>query len=454
MKKYSDKFLNYSHLLKDAIIGFEFEFYLKDFSYYKTLEVLNQELSPVKVWGFRQYHSSFQPDSDNFKMEPDLSGGANMVELITGPMEYFTAKFYLIKILNFIDKYGYTNNKCAVHFNVSFEEKDLNDLNILKLILSTDEDEIFKQYPTRRNNIYAKSVMNIIPYKDYDFYNISSNTIKNNLALPDDKYYGINFKNIINNKESQRVEFRYIGGKDYHKNSGLVLYFLDKFIVNTSESIDTELSSVDVDKLEDFLKKEIEYYKNLSSYDRFLTEIPHAVIQVNQDNTYDLVKSYYERIYEKINSFIHKDSKCIINFVTVTNKIEIVDLTDDFTIEVKNIDFINCKLSGMFSKCQFIKSDVKNSLIKNSKIHNSDVLNTKVLNCEVDASLLSDCYFSGGYLNGEMDGGVWRSGKLGPYAELTTDVKIISKTNNFFFQKFDEEDEKMDIIALKKEKGK
>ena len=43
------------------------------------------------------------------------------------------------------------------------EEKDLNDLNILKLILNTNEEEIYKTYPTRKGNVYAKSIKKIIP---------------------------------------------------------------------------------------------------------------------------------------------------------------------------------------------------------------------------------------------------------------------------------------------------
>ena len=68
MKKYSEKFLNESEFLKFARVGFEFEFYMKDLSYYKTLEILNQILDPIKVWGFRKYHSDFNPDSRNFKI--------------------------------------------------------------------------------------------------------------------------------------------------------------------------------------------------------------------------------------------------------------------------------------------------------------------------------------------------------------------------------------------------
>jgi hypothetical protein len=259
MKKYSDKFLNQSGKLKKSVIGFEFEFYVKDLSFYKTLELLNVELAPVKVWGFRQYHSDFVPDSQNFKIEPDLSGGSNMVELVTGPMEYYDAKYYLVKIIKFIQTYGYTNDKCSIHFNLSFDddEKDLNDLNILKLILNTDEEEIYRAFPSRKDNVYAKTIKKIIPYKEYDFFNIPIDTIKNNLRVPVDKYYGINFSHINSDKEQQRLEFRYIGGKDYEKNIGQLVYFLDRFIINVYDCTDEGFDHEDCQKLEEYLEENI-----------------------------------------------------------------------------------------------------------------------------------------------------------------------------------------------------
>jgi hypothetical protein len=44
-----------------------------------------------------------------------------------------------------------------------------------------------------------------------------------------------------------------------------------------------------------------------------------------------------------------------------------------------------------------------------------------------------------GYLNGDMNGGVFRSGELGPYASLDSEVKIVNETDNFFDYKFDDE---------------
>ena len=449
MKKYSDKFLNQTNKLKSSKIGFEFEFYMKDLSFYKTLEMLNNELNPVKVWGFRKYHSDFTPDKDNFKIEPDLSGGSNMVELVTGPLDYFDAKYYLIKIIKFIQNYGYTNDKCSIHFNLSFnmEDKNLNDLNILKLILNTDEEEIYRYYPSRKDNVYAKTIKKIIPYKEYDFFNIPIGVVKNNLRIPNDKYYGVNFTHINNDKESQRLEFRYIGGKDYEKNSGQLIYFLDRFIINVFDSIDIGFNSEDIDKLETYLEDNIKQFKNFSKYDNFIIDYPTIQIQIDQNSNYDIVSTYYDKIYNKIFYLVEGTNdlkECIINYVTETQILEIVDATIKSSSTLKNYEFINCDGSGIFENCTFLGCNIKESQISKSKIEHSDINDSKIISCRVDETPLINCFFMDGYLNSDMIGGIFRSGQLGPYASLDSDVKIVDDHENFFNTKFEEERTKGD----------
>ena len=444
MKKYSDKFLNQSAKLKNARVGFEFEFYVKDLSFYKTLEMMNIELSPVKVWGFRKYHSDFTPDKDNFKIEPDLSGGSNMVELVTGPLDYYNAKYYLIKIISFIQKYGYTNDKCSVHFNLSFddEDKDLNDLNILKLILNTDEEEIYGTFPTRKGNVYAKTVKKIIPFKEYDFFNIPIGVVKNNMRVPNDKYYGINFLHINEDKSKQRLEYRYIGGKDYEKNTGQLIYFMERFIVDVHDSINAGFDPEDVNKLEEYLEDNIKLFKNFSKYDNFLIEFPSIALQIDQRSEYDLVNAYYGKIYPKLYSIIESSdglSECLVNYVTDTQTLEIVDATLKATSTISNVDLINCNLEGIFENCNLIGCDIINSQLSKSRLNHSDADNSKVLSCKVDGSTLNNCYFMDGFLNGDMHGGVFRSGELGPYATLDSEVRIVNETENFFDTKYDDE---------------
>ena len=57
-----------------------------------------------------------------------------------------------------------------------------------------------------------------------------------------------------------------------------------------------------------------------------------------------------------------------------------------------------------------------------------------------------------GVLNGDMSGGVFRSGELGPYASISPETKIVGVTDNFFDTKFDSQEKsyKEDIKGYKK----
>lgn len=444
MKKYSEKFLKNTNVLSKARIGFEFELYMKDLSYYKTLELLNSYLAPVKVWGFRDYHSSFVPDSKNFKIEPDMSLGANGCEIITGPLEYFEAKYYLNKILKFIDDYGYTTEKTAIHYNISFVEdsgKNLRELNILKMILNIDEEEIYRAYPTRANNVYAKSIKRVVPYKQYDFSNIHIGVVKNAIKLPNDKYYGINFQHINNPIDSQRLEFRYIGGKDYQKNPGKIQYFMDKFIINSYDSIDVGFDNKDMKILSGYLHDNISMFKNFSKYDNFLAEYPTITLQVNQDNNYDVVNAYYSKMFNSLFNLIDSTvnlKECIINYDISRKRLEVVDANIKATSNIKNVDFIGCMLrDGIFESCTILESSVTNCQFTKSTIDNCDISRSKVMDSYCNDSTLNDSFFMNGYFNSEMIGGVFRSGKMGPYAIISSTTKVVTGNKSFFSSNLD-----------------
>jgi hypothetical protein len=121
-----------------------------------------------KVKVFRKYHSKFSPTRDIFKLEPDFSGGLKMVELITGPMDYFEAIPVLIRILKWIDENGYTTEKSALQFGLFDRLKypslvDFKELNPLKFVLGFDEEFIWNRFPERRGSLYAKSIKRISP---------------------------------------------------------------------------------------------------------------------------------------------------------------------------------------------------------------------------------------------------------------------------------------------------
>ena len=440
MKKYSEEFINNSDILKTAIIGFEFEFYVKEMSFFKTLEVLNTYLKPVEVYGFKQYHPEFTPTQDKFFISPDLSGGSSMVELVTGPMSYHLAKYYLVKILKFIQDYCYTNEKASIHFNISFEDKKLSDLNVLKLILNIDEDDVYRVFPSRKNNVYSKSVKKIIPFRSYDFDDISIDTVKNNIRIPEDKYYGINFLHINKDKTEQRIEYRYVGGKDYEKNVGDLIYFMDKFILITHKCIHAGFNQNDADNLGYYLDKNITNFKNFSNYDNFLIQFPTITLQVDAVSDYDVVNAYYNSFFDKLYTIIDSTDSlkdCILNWIPEQQKLEIVDASVKCTANISEFDFINCVLEGIFEHCFIVNCKINNSQLAICDINGCEIKGSKVLNCTTENSELLNCFLQSGYFNGRMEGGVFRGGTLGRTAYISSSTKVVTGDDNFFGTNFD-----------------
>jgi hypothetical protein len=437
MKIYSNEYITDFNKLKNAVIGFEFEFYTER-SYFKLLELLNNELAPIKVHGFRKYHSKFKVDENNFKIEPDLSGGPELVELITGPLPYVNSKLILLKILKVLDVYARTDEKCSLHINISFEDvedgKVLNNLNKLKLLLEVDEDLIYKYFPNRINNIYAKSIKSLIPFKGFDFSINAVSLIQSNLQLPDTKYYGINFRTV----ESGRLEWRYIGGVDYHKKTSDILYLMDYFISLTWNCLNKKLNDDDLDKLQKYLFENINIFKTFSNYDDFIAEFPTIDIQVDKLSEYGIIKAYYDKIYDEIHDMfrnIYELKDCIINLDTQTNRIELVQAIFKTIFDLYNIDFIECSMnSGRYNSCNIISSELVNGTVNGGEIMDSDIINCKLEYVKVDIdSVVSDSYLYNSMIEGKITGdSILRMCKIGPNASIDDSVRIVTDMNNYF----------------------
>lgn len=436
MKLFTNSYLNNYNILKNAVIGIELEFYSKH-NYPITLEIFNRELGDIKVWGFKQYHSSFKPDEKNFKLEPDLSGGFNMAELVTGPMNYTNARLVLVKCLTILQKIGVTSDRSSIHINVSFPNdtgKNIEKLNVLKMILNLEETKIYDLFPDRKDNVYAKSIKNIIPYKDYDYTNSTANVLGSSLLLPNTKYYGVNFSTM----GKGRLEFRYIGGENYQFKINDILDLMDYFTLLTWNCTNEPLDDNEAKLLRIYLDENIRKYKALNKLDSFMAQFPTVELQIDKRNDYEVVNPYYSLLYDDIYELIthSKNLKSvIINYDTETKCIEVVGGEEiEFTGTVSCIDFINCNLTqGDFIDCNFIKCNIKNSIIVSSTLQDCEVDESKLLNCKIDQETeIRDCYFTEGTMDGNMVGGVFRSGKLGPEGTISNETKVLNDEQNFF----------------------
>ena len=444
MKKFSNKYLNNYDILSNAIIGFEFECFF-NIPFFKVLEKLNKELSPVRVHGFRTYHSDFTPDENNFKLERDLSGGQDMAEIVTGPMDYYTAKYYMIKILRFIDTYGRTSDKSSIHLNISFKDVDIKKLNLLKQIFTIDEDAIYDMFPSRKNNVYAKTIKKLIPYKQFDYSDISLSQINSNIRIPESKYFGINFKHIHKDKDA-RIEVRYIGGKNYQNQVGDILEIMDNVILTTHGNIiNSSIDEASAKKIYKYMDTKVSTFKSLNEYDKFLVEYPNIEIQIDQNNMYEVVAAHYSKVLNKLYDFltnVEDIKEGVVNFYTQSSRIEIVGAQFKCNNELSGYDFIKCDIyGGIYSNSNIYDSKISNSEITKATIDDSTISDSKLISCNATLSDLNNCYFQAGILNSYMEGGIFRSGKIGEHAQISETTFVVGKEKTSFFATNNEEDE-------------
>lgn len=428
MDSFNGKFINNWKDLQSANIGLEFEFY-SNYSYIKTMELLNIEFSPIEVWGFNEYHSDFKVTSKVFKVEPDYSGGSDMLELITGPTSWLDARIILIKALKFISEYGYTDDHCSIHVNISFNDLNVISLNPIKLILNFDEDFIYAKFPDRRNNIYAKSIKKIVPFEDWNDSETALNSIIQSLKLPDDtKYYGINLQKKLKNY----LEFRYIGGENYEPKSDDILSLMDYFVLQTRKAITEPLTDEDNIKLFTYLEDNINWFKQYKTYNDFLANIDGINIEYDKNPNYKLIDSSWDKIKSKLFEVIkacESINDVTINYNSTTNRLELVDGNFTNVNYLRGVDFINSTITNCtIYNCDLISTTVSNGHIYNSNLYEAKISNTKLNSCNaLDWTELTDCVFDGGKLDCIMTGGVFRSGQLLENADIDISVKMANK---------------------------
>jgi hypothetical protein len=113
-----------------------------------------------------------------------------------------------------MDKYTRVDDSCGFHVHLSMKSK--YPIDPLKLILFVEEDKIYKEFEDRIGNSYAKSIkdahINKLDLSIDDLRKLAKKEkLEKNMNL--EKYLGLHLIELDKN----HVEFRYMGGKDYHK---------------------------------------------------------------------------------------------------------------------------------------------------------------------------------------------------------------------------------------------
>lgn len=423
-----------SNKFYETQVGIEFEF-MREPDYSKSQ--IKQDLEKILGVGIKVekgHHTEFTPTEHIFKMEDDFSGGKNLIELITGPLNYVVAKRVITLVLGYIknNKNLFTTNKCGIHLNLNYpNENYIKNIDILKFILLFDEEQVYSRFPGRRGNIYTKSIKNIEPLStNFDFRNIEVS--KTNFKYPSTKYYGVNFEKL----SKGYLEFRYIGGENYDQQSTEILELLDYFLFSLKNAYETPYNNDCKEELRNILSNKKMLFEAGKSYFNFKNIFKNIKITVDGSDNEEVIKSFFAQIYGIFfpvmsNMMEIKYTKSgRLNYDTDKALLEFVDFYFKKTVIEKNII--------VFSNCKFEGSVIKDALLLDCETKNCDLITVEAHDCKLDYTRLKDgiydyCKVKGGYINGkdfiirnsELSGNlIFREGSY-EECEISDEVEII-----------------------------
>ncbi len=417
-----------------AKIGFEFEF-MSNFTRSEIAQSIGNEIGKeVKL--FKRYHSRFKPTRDVFKLEPDFSGGTKMVELITGPMDYFEAIPVLIRILKWIDQNGFTNDKCALQFGLSFDRLkypeliDLKNLNALKFVLGYDEEFVWNRFPERRGSLYAKSIKRIIPANKFIRKYDGSIGDRNSYVVYTEKNMGINLTKL----EEGYIEVRYMGGTDYQKKYTEIKEIIDYTITHTFKTLlqNDTLNQKETSDLSSLISK---LYKETESFidpEAFVRNYPDLHVTVDLREDLQIIKTYFHEIRDILYNLI-VENQITSGFLNYDTQISRYQLKDGKTAKaniIKNLDLVECEIEGNVAKCRAFGCKFKNCQIEDSDlVMNNEIEDSKILDCDLGlGNTVNNSYIDSKdkEISCSVIGGIIRSGYITTIAEISNTTEVIS----------------------------
>ena len=424
-------------ILLDSLVGVEFEFYSN-----KSPEDTAKELGILlkkKVRLEDKAHSDFKPTDKEFKLEPDMSGGKGLMELVTGALPYENTRLMIINVLNWIDIHGYTTDKSSIHLNVSFDPKKtdkpglVSKMDALKFVLDFNEREIYKMFPERDDSVYAKSIKWIMPKIDSNYFN-GQHINSHSFNFAKEKYYGVNFEKL----PAGYLEFRYIGGKDYHKKTSNILYLLDRFILQLWHSANEsgKYSDLNLIELKRILNKNQKYVDVLKDYKNLEKHYKDLKILVDLKDNDKVINLYWDKIKHSVIKLLSHGSleKGIINYDSDLGRVQVKGGELGSCFDLSNYDFIDCVLSGTLEFCDFFRCELESTNIKRCNLYQgTQARDSKVESCYTNQTCeLTNCYVFqwDSIFKGRMIGGIFRHGKISQSAEFEKTEIINSKKIN------------------------
>jgi len=422
--------VKYSKVYNQFEIQLKFEF----FSYYgvdKTVQILKDHLNKEII---KDNEDNIICDDYTYKLKFNNAFLNPYVQLITGNLDYQTARLTIIKVFEKIREFGYTDPKTFLRVKLSVAEgsqliPDVSNIDRLRYILNFDESLIWSKFELQKDSPFVRSMYHIVPVNKIvdNIKTIDSTRYK----LPNSNLYGIDYTGILTNQ----IGFNYIGGEKYEKKINEALDCVDYYMISLASTLNsneyTEKNRIKLELILDDLRDVLIGYESPM---KFKKEFPELKLTVDLNDNEQVLKTHWPKIKDKIfcilvNSNLKTGS---INYDTFLSRMQIKDAKFK-SLNLRDIEVVDSEIyDSVLNKCNLYKCTVINSNIEVNNIYaNTEIKNSKLKNSYCNSTVdIFDCYVNGKetIFNGTMNGGIFREGNISDSASLKSNVKVVEYT--------------------------
>lgn len=398
-----------------------------------------------KVKWFKGVDESFKPSGETFKLSNRYSETSKMFVFETGFMQYQDAIHTMLKAMNIIDHFGYTDDRCEAKVKINidpnvFESKThISKLNRFKYLIGLNEEDILKEWNTNSNERFKLNENQYLHiHAKNPYYTVISSSLLERVdpyafSFPHSDFFGHDFSNI----GEGYITINYIGGKNYINKKNEAVSTINTVINRLYETLDSNYTySVDekrkIEKMVSNYRKTVESTK---TYTSLKSNYPDINIYFDLKTTPYLLESNYVNFREKIFELLVFGgmTEGDINWDNDRKIIQVKDANIDKNIVIENFEFYNCVIEADAKNCLFNSCTIKNSKLQNCDIASSNYIKkSKVFECKYHdtnnktvASHISSNPKD--MISGEIKNCIVSKGNLHINSEVDTDTIFVNK---------------------------
>lgn len=350
--------------------------------------------------------------------------------IVKTPMySYFEAIYLLPNIFEFLGELkDFKNTYFYVKIGFNNEYINLSNLNLMKFILTYNEDFVMSKLPSFDKNEYVEKITDIKP-KDF---NSCSELVQKQieaLKFTDDDIYGLDFSNL----NIGIVKFKYARELNYRNKWEDIIKCINHTIITLSNATNyIEFDDKELEKIDKYNEEFGKFTQAFSCYELFKAKYKSIKLSVDLSNDKANIDVIYPSIKEQLFNIVicNGIKEATINYDTDVSRLQLKDIELKKCHHLHGVDIVDSEIDNSYIKdCDFYDTKITNSKIVNCNLFGyADCKDSKFKDCFISRNIkLTDCDVYGelGKMGGTMVGGTLKNTTiLVDFADISPTVEL------------------------------